>query len=58
MATKRKAYTKMMCAECKKVNYFAHKSKMSKIKEGEQKLEFKKFCGQCRKHTPHKESKR
>ena len=58
MATKRKAYTKMMCAECKKVNYFAHKSKMVKMKEGEGKLEFKKFCRHCKKHTPHKETKK
>ena len=58
MATKRKAYTKMMCGECKKINYFAHKSKMLKMKEGEQKLEFKKFCSTCRKHTVHKEGKK
>ena len=58
MATKRKTYTKLMCAECKKVNYFAHKSKMVKMKEGEQKIELKKFCRQCRKHTPHKETKK
>ena len=47
-----------MCAECKKVNYFAHKSKMVKMKEGEQKLELKKFCRHCKKHTPHKETKK
>ena len=58
MATKRKAYTKMVCEVCKKVNYFAHKSKMVKMKEGEQKLEFKKFCSTCRKHTVHKEGKK
>ena len=48
----------MMCAECKKVNYFAHKSKLVKMKEGEGKLEFKKFCRHCKKHTVHKETKK
>ena len=58
MATKRKAYTRLQCTVCKSLNYSAHKSKMSKIKEGEGKLEFKKFCRHCRKHTSHKETKK
>ncbi|OGN34547.1 MAG: 50S ribosomal protein L33 [Candidatus Wildermuthbacteria bacterium RIFCSPHIGHO2_02_FULL_49_9] len=45
----------MQCGGCKNINYFAHKSLMKKRKEGEQKLEAKKFCKHCKKHTAHKE---
>ena len=55
MPAKRKAYSKMQCGGCKNINYFAHKSLMKKRKEGEQKLEAKKFCKHCKKHTAHKE---
>ncbi|MFH1582538.1 MAG: 50S ribosomal protein L33 [bacterium] len=54
MATKKKPYIKMQCAECKRVNYFTSKSK----KIVEEKLELKKFCKWCRKHTVHKEGKK
>ncbi len=53
MATK-KSYLKIVCQECKRANYFSRKSK----KMGDKKLEFKKFCKFCKKHTVHKESKR
>jgi len=53
MAVK-KAYAKISCTVCKTVNYFTKKTK----KTAEQKLELKKFCSKCRKHTPHKESKK
>ncbi|MCH7828433.1 50S ribosomal protein L33 [Patescibacteria group bacterium] len=58
MAGKRKAYARLLCQECKNINYATHKSLMRDRKEGEQKLEFKKFCKHCRKHTLHKESKK
>ncbi|MBI1984563.1 MAG: 50S ribosomal protein L33 [Candidatus Wildermuthbacteria bacterium] len=58
MATRRKAYVKFQCTVCKALNYSLHKSKMSKKKEGEQKIELQRFCRHCRKHTKHKESKR
>ncbi|MBI2113193.1 MAG: 50S ribosomal protein L33 [Candidatus Wildermuthbacteria bacterium] len=58
MATKRKAYVKLQCTVCKAFAYPAHKSKMLKKKEGDQKLEFQRFCKHCKKHTKHKESKR
>jgi large subunit ribosomal protein L33 len=45
---------KMRCDECKKINYYTTKNK----KQVERKLEFKKFCKWCRKHTLHKESKK
>ncbi|MFH1705580.1 MAG: 50S ribosomal protein L33 [Patescibacteria group bacterium] len=53
MATK-KAFTKIQCQICKKINYYTHKSKIL----AEKKLELKKFCKCCKKHTPHKEAKR
>jgi large subunit ribosomal protein L33 len=53
MPTK-KPFTKIQCTVCKKVNYFTHKSKAM----AEKKLELKKFCKWCRKHTVHKEIKR
>ena len=53
MATK-KAFVKLQCTVCKKTNYFAKKSKTLVDK----KLELKKFCRWCRKHTVHKETKK
>ncbi|PIP23715.1 MAG: 50S ribosomal protein L33 [Candidatus Nealsonbacteria bacterium CG_4_10_14_0_2_um_filter_38_17] len=53
MATK-KQLIKLQCSECKRINYFTHKTK----KTAEVKLELKKFCKWCRKHTVHKEAKR
>ena len=50
----KKAFVKLKCQECKRVNYFTHKPK----KSTEKKLELKKFCKWCRKHTIHKEAKR
>lgn len=53
---KRKAYIKLQCESCKKVNYNVHKSKQ--LKAGEKKIELKKFCKFEKKHTKHKEAKR
>jgi len=53
MAVK-KTYTKIACGTCKKTNYFVRKSK----KSAEKKIELKKFCNKCKKHTAHKESKK
>ncbi len=55
MAAKRKAYVRMQCSTCSRINYFIHKSKR-KAAEGE-KLAMKKFCRSCKKHTDHKEAK-
>jgi len=54
MATKKKPFTKLQCQECKRINYFTRKSKEAM----EKKLELKKFCKWCRKHTAHKEIKK
>jgi len=43
----------LSCTECKNRNYF--KTKNKKIMTD--KLELKKFCRSCRKHTAHKETK-
>ena len=46
--------TKLVCSECHRINYHTQKNK----KLVERKLEFKKFCKWCRKHTVHKEGKK
>ena len=43
----------LACADCKQRNYVTTKNK--KTTTG--KLEFKKFCLFCRKHTAHKETR-
>ncbi len=43
----------LKCGVCKRRNYYIGKNK----KTVERKLEYKKFCAWCRKHTAHKESK-
>ncbi len=58
MATKtkkKKAFVKMQCTECKRINYFLKKSKG---KDVEKKLDLKKFCKWCRSHISHKETKK
>ncbi len=41
----------MQCGDCKERNY----SKTKNRKTTPDRLELKKFCRRCRKHTPHKE---
>jgi len=43
----------LKCSICKAKNHYARKNK----KLVERKIEFKKFCKKCRKHTIHKETK-
>ena len=43
----------MVCGECKQRNYDTVKNK----KNDPDRLELKKYCRFCRKHTLHKESK-
>ncbi|PIW74570.1 MAG: 50S ribosomal protein L33 [Candidatus Portnoybacteria bacterium CG_4_8_14_3_um_filter_44_15] len=45
---------KFQCSECKRINYYSHKNK----KTIQKKLELKKHCKWCRKHTLHKEMKK
>jgi len=44
---------KLECTECKRINYFSGKNK----KKTKQRLELKKHCKHCKKHTTHKETK-
>ncbi len=43
----------LACADCKNRNYTTTKNK----KTTPDKLELKKYCPTCRKHTAHKETK-
>jgi large subunit ribosomal protein L33 len=43
----------LACAECKQRNYTGNKNR----KLPPDRVEFKKFCPFCRKHTPHKETR-
>ena len=43
----------LACTDCKNRNYTTTKNK----KTTPDKLELKKFCSTCRKHTAHKETK-
>jgi large subunit ribosomal protein L33 len=43
----------LACADCKNRNYMTTKNK----KTTPDKLELKKYCPTCRKHTAHKETK-
>jgi len=43
----------LACVDCKNRNYTTTKNK----KTTPDKLELKKFCSSCRKHTQHKETK-
>lgn len=50
-------YVTMACSECKRCNYYLHKSQGKKTSGQAIKLDLKKFCRWCRKHTEHKEGK-
>ena len=43
----------LQCSECKRKNYITSKNK----KKTTGKIELKKYCPHCRKHTVHKEVK-
>ena len=43
----------LACGECKRRNYNATRNK----KKQTERLEIRKYCRFCRKHTPHKETK-
>lgn len=44
---------KLICSECKNENYYTDKNK----KTTPERMEIKKYCPHCRKHTSHKEKK-
>jgi len=43
----------LACSDCKERNYTTQKNR----RNDQGRLELKKFCPRCRKHTVHKESK-
>jgi len=43
----------LACSDCKERNYTTEKNR----RNDSGRLEFKKFCPRCRKHTLHRESK-
>jgi len=45
---------RLKCSQCKRVNYYTRKNR----KTVERKLEYKKYCNWCKKHTLHKEAKK
>jgi len=49
----RENIAKLKCSICKNITYYSKRNK-KKVKE---KLELKKYCKFCRKHTLHKEVK-
>ncbi|MBU2219073.1 50S ribosomal protein L33 [Patescibacteria group bacterium] len=49
---------KLQCAGCKRINYWSRKNKKQSVSGGERKIELKKFCRWCKKHTIHKEAKK
>ena len=53
MANDARVKITLVCTECKQRNYDTEKNK----KNDPDRLELKKFCRFCRKHTLHKESK-
>ncbi|MEK7526095.1 MAG: 50S ribosomal protein L33 [Patescibacteria group bacterium] len=47
----------MVCSVCKAQNYVTMRNKVNmQVKTGETKLNLKKFCKNCKKSTPHKET--
>ena len=53
MANDARVKVTLVCTECKQRNYDTKKNK----KNDPDRLELKKYCKFCRKHTLHKESK-
>jgi len=45
---------KFQCKKCERINYYSRKNK----KTAQKKLELKKFCKWCKKHTLHRELKK
>jgi len=53
---KKKPFIKLRCQNCQTINYYLPKSK--KATQKGKKLELRKFCKECKKHTLHKEAKK
>ena len=53
MANPSRTRIMLACTECKERNYATAKNK----KNDPERIEFKKFCKRCNRHTLHKETK-
>ena len=53
MAADARVKVVLRCSDCKERNYFTKKNK----KTTTERLEMKKYCPRCRKHTVHNETK-
>ena len=53
MASKTRNLIKLKCQNCSSFNYYYWKKKGV-----EYKLNLKKYCSKCKKHTAHKEAKK
>jgi len=52
LATNRTKIT-LACTECEERNYDTSKNRQTHP----ERVEYKKYCPRCRRHTPHKETK-
>lgn len=53
MATEARVVITLACTECKARNYATSKNK----RNNQDRVELKKYCKVCRKHTSHREAK-
>lgn len=53
MPSQKRPIITLACEECKERNYVTNKNKANT----RDRLELKKFCNRCRRHTPHKETR-
>ena len=53
MARGNRVLVQLECKDCKERNYCTNKNKRTHP----DRLELKKYCRWCRKHTPHRETK-
>lgn len=54
MAKRKDKLVMLQCTKCGEENYITSKNKKIHL----EKLELKKHCKKCKKHTPHKETKK
>jgi len=53
MASDKRPNITLACTECKRRNYNTNKNKVN----NRERLELKKYCPWCRKHTAHRETR-
>ncbi len=53
MPSQKRPIITLACENCKERNYVTDKNRSNTS----ERLELKKYCNRCRKHTPHKETR-